>query len=86
MKAKFDRPVFIQISTDEVYGDILEGSFKEDEVLRPSNPYSATKAAAEQFVFAYHRTYNLQYLITRASNNFWKRWGMRDIIVLMLYQ
>ena len=70
MKAKFDRPVFIQISTDEVYGDTLEGSFKEDDVLRPSNPYSATKAAAEQFVFAYNRTYNLQYLITRASNNF----------------
>jgi len=70
MKAKFDRPIFVQISTDEVYGDTIDGSFKEDDVLRPSNPYSATKAAAEQFVFAYNRTYNLQYLITRGSNNF----------------
>jgi dTDP-glucose 4,6-dehydratase len=70
MKAKFDRPLFVQISTDEVYGDNLKGKFIEKDVLKPSNPYSATKAAAEQFVFAYNRTYNLQYLITRASNNF----------------
>jgi dTDP-glucose 4,6-dehydratase len=73
MKAKFDRPLFVQISTDEVYGDTLDSSFKEDDALRPSNPYSATKAAAEQFIFAYNRTYNVQYLITRSSNNFGTR-------------
>jgi len=59
VKAKFDRPVFVQISTDEVYGDSLNGKFCEKDVLKPSNPYSATKAAAEQFVFAYNRiSYN----------------------------
>jgi len=46
MKAKFDRPVFVQISTDEVYGDTEDGKFTEKDILRPSNPYSATKAAA----------------------------------------
>ena len=70
VKPKFDRPVFIQISTDEVYGDTVDGMFTEKDYLRPSNPYSATKAAAEQFVFAYNRTYGIDYLITRCSNNF----------------
>ena len=70
MKAEFDRPIFVQISTDEVYGDTLDETFCENDVLRPSNPYSATKAAAEQLVFAYNRTYGVQYLITRASNNY----------------
>ena len=70
VKAKFDRPVFVQISTDEVYGDSLNGKFCEEDVLKPSNPYSATKAAAEQFVFAYKRTYGIEYLITRSSNNY----------------
>ena len=70
MKAKFDRPLFVQISTDEVYGDILDGVFTEKDYLKPSNPYSATKAAAEQFVYAYNRTYGIDYIITRCSNNF----------------
>ena len=70
VKAKFDRPIFVQIGTDEVYGDSLDDKFCEKDVLRPSNPYSATKAAAEQFVFAYNRTYGIKYLITRSSNNY----------------
>ncbi len=65
-----ERPVFIQISTDEVYGDILEGSFSEEDRLKPSNPYSATKAAAEELVIGWGRTYKLKYRITRASNNY----------------
>ncbi|MBU0487119.1 MAG: GDP-mannose 4,6-dehydratase [Bacteroidetes bacterium] len=73
MKAAFDRAAFIQVSTDEVYGDILEGGFKETDVLKPSNPYAATKAAAEQLVFAYHRTYGIDYIITRCSNNYGTR-------------
>jgi dTDP-glucose 4,6-dehydratase len=60
----------IQISTDEVYGDITTGSFKEDGRLKPSNPYSASKAAAEMFCLAYHRTYRLNVIITRCTNNF----------------
>lgn len=73
MKAKFDRPLFVQISTDEVYGDITKGEFKETDPLKPSNPYSATKAAAEQFVYAYNRTYGIDFVMTRCSNNFGKR-------------
>jgi len=60
----------IQISTDEVYGEIATGSYKEDDPLRPSNPYSASKAAAEMFCSAYHRTYGLNVVVTRCTNNF----------------
>lgn len=61
---------FIQISTDEVYGSIKEGSFREGDGLEPSSPYSASKASADLLVGAYHKTYNLPVLITRSSNNF----------------
>lgn len=60
----------IQISTDEVYGDILEGSFKETDAIRPSSPYSASKAAADAFVLGYARTYGLDASITRCTNNY----------------
>lgn len=60
----------VQISTDETYGDILQGSFREDDRLQPSNPYSATKAAADMLCHAYHRTYGLDIIITRCTNNF----------------
>lgn len=61
---------FIQVSTDEVYGDILEGSFKESDKLNPSSPYSASKAAGDMFVFGYARTYGLNALVTRCTNNY----------------
>lgn len=60
----------IQISTDEVYGEILDGSFKESDRLNPSSPYSATKAAADMICLAYHRTFNLDIVIARPTNNF----------------
>jgi len=60
----------VHVSTDEIYGDILEGSFKEDDRLKTSNPYAASKAAADMFVLAYHRTYGLDTVITRCTNNF----------------
>ena len=60
----------VHIGTDEVYGDIEEGSFKEDDMLRPSSPYSASKAAADMFVLAYVRTYGLDAVITRCTNNY----------------
>lgn len=60
----------IQISTDEVYGDILEGSFKETDSIRPSSPYSASKAAGDAFVLGYARTYGLDASITRCTNNY----------------
>lgn len=61
---------FIQVSTDEVYGEISKGSFKESDGLMPSNPYSASKAAADMFCLAYHRTYDLDVIVTRCTNNF----------------
>lgn len=60
----------IQISTDEVYGEIFSGSFIEESRLRPSNPYSASKAAADMFCLAYYRTYGMDIIITRCTNNF----------------
>lgn len=65
-----DRPLFLQVSTDEVYGDVLAGSRLETDMLKPSNPYSATKAAAEQLVFGWGKTYGIQYSICRSSNNY----------------
>ena len=58
------------MSTDEVYGDIQEGSFDEDSTLNPSNPYSATKAAADLFLKSWARTHSQNYLIIRHSNNY----------------
>ena len=72
-KPSYDRPLFFHISTDEVYGDRLTGEFTEEDKLSPSNPYSATKASAEMLVLAAHRTYGLDYLITRSSNNYGER-------------
>ena len=60
----------VHISTDEVYGDIVKRSFKEDDRLKPSSPYSASKAAADMFVLAYVRTYGLHAMITRCTNNY----------------
>lgn len=60
----------VQVSTDEVYGETLEGSFTENTPPKPSNPYSASKAAADMFVLSYHKTYGLNATITRCTNNF----------------
>ena len=60
----------IQVSTDEVYGEIKEGSFKENDTPTPSNPYSASKAAADMLVMAYYKTYGLHVAITRCTNNY----------------
>ena len=60
----------IHISTDEVYGSIEKGSFKEEDPLNPSSPYAASIAAADLLVKSYYVTYNLPVIITRSSNNF----------------
>jgi dTDP-glucose 4,6-dehydratase len=60
----------VHVSTDEVYGDIEEGSFREGDILRPSSPYSASKASADMLVLAYVRTYGLNAVITRCTNNY----------------
>ncbi|MBE0429904.1 MAG: dTDP-glucose 4,6-dehydratase [Thermoleophilia bacterium] len=61
---------YLQISTDEVYGSIEDGTFTEEDRLEPSSPYSASKAGGDMQVMAYHTTYGLPTLITRSSNNF----------------
>ncbi len=61
---------FLQVSTDEVYGSIEHGTWDESEPLRPNSPYSATKAAAELLVNAYSKTYGIDTVITRSSNNY----------------
>ncbi|HDM89280.1 MAG TPA: dTDP-glucose 4,6-dehydratase [Candidatus Bathyarchaeota archaeon] len=68
---KYNRDVcLVHVSTDEVYGEIRRGSFKESDRLNPSNPYSASKASADMLCLAYHRTYHLNVKITRCTNNF----------------
>ncbi len=63
-------PRFIQVSTDEVYGSVLKGSFRETDPIKPNSPYSASKAGADMLVRAFHKTYGLPALITRSSNNY----------------
>jgi dTDP-glucose 4,6-dehydratase len=63
-------PILLHFSTDEVYGDIDEGAHTETDLLKPSNPYSATKAAADMLILAWARTYNLPYVIVRPTNNY----------------
>ena len=61
---------YLQVSTDEVYGHVPDGSSLETDVLKPRSPYSASKAGGDLLVGAYHATYGLPTLLTRASNNF----------------
>jgi len=70
-RAETDKlPILLHFSTDEVYGDITEGEHIETDILKPSNPYSATKAAADQLITAWGRTYNIPYVILRPTNNY----------------
>ena len=65
-----DPPVFLHFSTDEVYGDITDGEHIETDILKPSNPYSASKAAADMLIMAWQRTYDLKCVILRPTNNY----------------
>ena len=69
-KYKFKMPTLLHFSTDEVYGDIESGAHTENDLLKPSNPYSATKAAADMLICAWARTYNVPYVIVRPTNNY----------------
>jgi len=62
--------LYVQISTDEVYGSIENGSFKETDPLEPNSPYSASKTGADMIVRSFNKTYGLPVIITRSSNNF----------------
>ena len=69
-KRNYEMPLFVQISTDEVYGDAVSGKHRESDPLRPSNPYSASKAAADMLILGWHRTHAVPYLIVRPTNNY----------------
>lgn len=68
MKHKLHR--FIQISTDEVYGQIMNGSFTEESELKPRNPYAASKLGGDRLAYSYFVTYGVPVIVTRASNNY----------------
>jgi dTDP-glucose 4,6-dehydratase len=67
---KYKHERFLQVSTDEVYGDVHDGRSREEDPLRPRSPYSATKAGAEMLVHAYHVSFEVPTLITRGSNTY----------------
>jgi dTDP-glucose 4,6-dehydratase len=75
---------YLQVSTDEVYGSIAEGSFTEASPLAPSSPYSATKAGADLLVGAYHETFGLEAVICRGSNNYGPYQYPEKLIPLMV--
>jgi dTDP-glucose 4,6-dehydratase len=64
------QPILLHFSTDEVYGDIEHGAHTEKDLLKPSNPYSASKAAADMLITAWARTYGIKYVIVRPTNNY----------------
>jgi dTDP-glucose 4,6-dehydratase len=75
---------YLQVSTDEVYGSIEEGSFTECSPLQPSSPYSATKTGADLLVSSYFHTYGLETLICRGSNNYGPQQYPEKLIPLMI--
>ena len=75
---------YVQVSTDEVYGSIEQGTFTEESPLRPSSPYSATKTGADLLVQGYFHTYGLQALICRGSNNYGPNQYPEKLIPLMI--
>jgi dTDP-glucose 4,6-dehydratase len=82
--AREQRLRYLQVSTDEVYGSIESGSFTEDSPLRPSSPYSATKAGADLLVASYFHTYGLHVVICRGSNNYGPYQYPEKLIPLMV--
>jgi dTDP-glucose 4,6-dehydratase len=77
-------PRYLQVSTDEVYGSIEDGSFTEQSPLAPSSPYSATKAAGDLLVSAHVHTYGIEAVICRGSNNYGPRQYPEKLIPLMV--
>ncbi len=85
LEAAYERGLrYVQVSTDEVYGSIEEGTFTEESPLAPSSPYSATKAGADLLVASYFHTYGLPALICRGSNNYGPYQYPEKLIPLMI--
>jgi len=81
---KYSIQKFIHISTDEVYGTCASGSFDEEETLKPTNPYSASKAGADRLAYSFFKTYDLPVIITRASNNYGPKQYPEKLIPLFI--
>ena len=81
---KYGHKRFLHVSTDEVYGSILDGSFSEGDPLEPNSPYSASKAGGELLVRAYNVTYGVPTIVTRGSNNFGPYHYPEKLIPLMI--
>ncbi|WP_329026159.1 dTDP-glucose 4,6-dehydratase [Streptomyces sp. NBC_00690] len=77
---------FLQVSTDEVYGSISEGSWTEEWPLSPNSPYSASKGAADLLALAYHRTHGLDVVVTRCTNNYGPHQFPEKVIPLFITQ
>jgi dTDP-glucose 4,6-dehydratase len=75
---------FVQVSTDEVYGSIMSGAFRETDPINPSSPYSASKAGGDLQVLAWHRTYGIDAVVTRGSNTFGPRQYPEKLIPLFV--
>jgi dTDP-glucose 4,6-dehydratase len=75
---------FVQISTDEVYGSVPDGSSRETDELRPRNPYSASKTGADRLAYSYWATYGVPVVITRASNNYGPQQFPEKVIPLFI--
>jgi dTDP-glucose 4,6-dehydratase len=75
---------FVHISTDEVYGSIAQGAWREDHLLEPNSPYSSSKAGSDLAALAYHRTYGLGVVVTRCSNNYGPRQFPEKVIPLFV--
>jgi len=75
---------FVHVSTDEVYGSIGEGSWREDHILEPNSPYSSSKAGSDLAALAYHRTYGIPVMVTRCSNNYGPRQFPEKVIPLFV--
>ena len=75
---------FVHVSTDEVYGSIESGSWREDHLLEPNSPYSSSKAGSDLAALAYHRTYGLSVMVTRCSNNYGPRQFPEKVIPLFV--
>ena len=75
---------FVHVSTDEVYGSIPSGSWREDHLLEPNSPYSASNAGSDLAALAYHRTYGLAVMVTRCSNNYGPRQFPEKVIPLFV--
>ena len=82
---KSKKSKFIHISTDEVYGDVLNGRSKETDAYKPSSPYAASKASSDHLVYSYIRTFKLNGIVTNCSNNYGPKQHPEKLIPKLIY-